>query len=197
MENLKAKYQQLVAGRKDIIKQINDLGNDEIVKKYLALCNQDNSLSIQQKNLYSQMKTEEYSLCDHIWVNILQYYDHSEGRFYHYHGCIKCGLDQSVFLLMENTNDPKWLTPDQRIMYDFMRYHSYNSDVNTHLFCDLNLAKAIYSKLKEVHPNIDDETAVKYLSVALHNIRDTRVSDERKVSRAKRLSLNPNFNKWN
>lgn len=73
-----------------------------------------------------------------------------------------------------------------------------NSDfgIKANILCDLDLAKAIYTKIKEAHPNIDDETIVKYLKVALHNIRDTKVSDERKVNRAIRLALKASFNKW-
>ena len=97
---------------------------------------------------------------------------------------------------MENCHNPEWLTLDQRIMYDFMISHSSSRGINSNLLCDLDLAKAIYAKIKQVHPDIDDETATKFLKVALHNMRDIKVSDERKVSRAKRLSLKSNFNKW-
>jgi len=153
-------------------------------------------LASQQKDLYKQIKVGEYSSCNHIWVNTLHDYDSYEGRSYNYDGCVKCGLDQRIFHLMESYLSPDWLTLNQRIMYDYMRNHSYKSGIDTNLLCDLDLAKAIYAKIKEVHPDIDDETAVKYLKVALHNIRDTKVSDERKVNRAKRLSLKPEFNKW-
>lgn len=197
MEDLKEKYDQIVSQRKGIIDEINVLAEDETVKKYFELRKQNDELAIQQKDLYKQIKIGEYSSCHHIWVNTLHDYDSWEGRSYNYHGCVKCGLDKRVFHLMESYHSPDWLTLDQRIMYDFMRNHSSGSGINSNLLCDLDLAKAIYTKIKEVHPDIDDETAVKYLKVALHNIRDTKVSDERKESRAKRLSLEPDFNRWN
>ena len=68
--------------------------------------------------------------------------------------------------------------------------------IDSNLLCDLDLAMAIYKKIKEVHPYIDDELAVKYLEASLHKIRNIEVSDERKENRAKRLSLKPDFNKW-
>ena len=68
--------------------------------------------------------------------------------------------------------------------------------METKLVCNLDLAKAIYSKIKEAHPDIDDETARKYFEISLDDIRNIKVNDERKKSRAKRLSLNPDFNKW-
>lgn len=196
MDNLKEQYDQIVSERKGIIEQINVLAENETVKKYFSLREQNDKLSKQQNDLYTQIKVGEYSSCNHIWVNTLHEYDSWEGRSYNYCGCVKCGLDRRVFHLMESYHSPEWLTLDQRIMYDFMMNHSSSRGINSNLLCDLDLAKAIYAKIKEVHPDIDDETAVKYLKVALHNIRDTKVNDERKVSRAKRLSLKSNFNKW-
>lgn len=196
MENLKDKYNQVVSERKDIIDKINVLSENETVKEYFSLRQQNDELAHEQNNLYKQIKVGEYSSCNHIWVNTLHDYDSWEGRSYNYHGCVKCGLDKRVFHLMESYHSPDWLTLDQRIMYDFMRNRSYGSGIDTNLLCDLDLARAVYAKIKEVHPDIDDETAVKYLKVALHNIRDTKVSDERKESRAKRLSLKSGFNKW-
>ena len=197
MENLKTKYDQIVLKREELIEQINVLAENEIVKKYFELCEQNNALANQQKELYKQIKVEEYSSCNHIWVNTLHNYDSWEGRSYNYCGCIKCGLDKRVFHLMERYDSSYWLTLEQRIMYDFMRdSHAYEKGIETHILCDLDLAKAIYLRIKEAHPDIDDETAIKYFKVALHNIRDTKVSYERKESRAKRLSLSPKFNKW-
>ena len=196
MEDLKEQYNHIVSERQTIIDQINVLAENETVKEYFALREQNEKLASQQKDLYKQIKVEEYSSCNHIWVNTLHDYDSWEGRSYNYHGCVKCGLDKRVFHLMERFHSLDWLTLDQRIMYDFVKNHHSSSGINSNLLCDLDLAKAIYAKIKKVHPDIDDETAVKYLKVALHNIRDIKVSDERKESRAKRLSLKPGFNKW-
>lgn len=44
---------------------------------------------------------------------------------------------------------------------------------------------------------ISKTTYTKYFEIALDNIRNIKVSDERKVSRVKRLLLRANFNKWN
>ena len=188
MKNLKKQYDQISSKRKELKGQINVLLMDENVKKYFKLCNQNNELLTLQRDLFKQIKVGEYSSCKHIWVNTLDEYDSWEGRSHNYCGCVKCGLDKRVFHLMERFHNSDWLTLDQKIMYDFMKNNSYKSGIDTKLLCDLDLATAIYMKIIEVHPDIDDETAVKYL--------DTKVSDERKVSRAKRLSLGPTFNKW-
>ena len=67
---------------------------------------------------------------------------------------------------------------------------------STDIICDLELATAIYNKILEYYPNIDDDTAIKYLGIALDNIRNIEVSEERKMGRAKRLDLSKNFNRW-
>lgn len=86
-------------------------------------------------------------------------------------------------------------------MYDFLKSQPVFIDsmkgINTKIPCDLNLAKAIYSKIKKAHPNIDDKTATKYFEIALDNIRNIPVNEERKINRARRLSLFSNFNRWN
>ena len=64
------------------------------------------------------------------------------------------------------------------------------------IYCDELLARAIFSKLKEHHPDCTDEELVYYLRVALDDIRNIRVSEERKESRAKRLSLPSAFHSW-
>lgn len=97
MENLKTKYDQIVLKREELIEQINVLAENESVKKYFELRSQNDELANQQKELYKQIKVEEYSSCNHIWVNTLHNYDSWEGRSYNYCGCIKCGLDKRVF----------------------------------------------------------------------------------------------------
>ena len=198
MEDLKAKYEQVVLEKEDIIKRISILAENEKVKEYLSLCKQNDELASQQKNLYKSIKIKDYSSCDHVWVRVLHDYDRHESHSYNYYGCVKCGLNEKVLYLMELYNNPDELNLDERIMYNFLENNYSLGGTHTKLSCDLDLAKAIYSKIKESHPDIDNETAVKYLKVALHFIRDIEVSDERKVSRAKRLSLNHNyFNKRN
>lgn len=75
-------------------------------------------------------------------------------------------------------------------------HFGYYEGIRIEKLCDFDLAKAIYTKIKEAHPNIDDETARKYFEVSLNDISEIKVNDERKTNRAKRLSLDSKFNKW-
>lgn len=83
-------------------------------------------------------------------------------------------------------------------MYDYLRKNNCRiKGIETEIACDLDLAQAIYSKIKEAHPDIDDKTAIKYFEIALGDIRNIKVNENRKINRAKRLLLEPSFTRWN
>ena len=191
MSNLKKEYDEVTEQRKRIIEEIKPLEENDVVKKYFELKKQNEILYEKQLTLYKEMKNEEYECCEHVLVYSEIDYDRYEGRTYRSRGCIKCGLDNSV-----SKQRREWLSFYQKIMYDYLS-KKYLSGMETKIACDLDLAQAIYSKIKETHPNIADEMAIKYFEIALDNIRNIKVSEERKTNRAKRLSLNPRFNSWN
>lgn len=138
-----------------------------------------------------------YSLCDHIWIISNVEYDSYEGRRYEECGCIKCGLDERYKHYYSNirelmNDDNNWY----KEMFIALNRNSSRKGIRTNIECDLDLAKAIYSKIKQSNPGIDDETAIKYFKVALDNMRNTEVTDVRKTNRVKRLALHPKFNSW-
>lgn len=196
MSTLKEQYDKISSEREKTTIQIDEMENSDVLKRYLDLCKLNKKLENQQKKIYQQMKFEEYLSCNHIWVVALKDYDSCEECSHIYHGCIKCGLDDKVLHLMDNGYSFCDLTLEQKTMYNFLENHLYLKGISINKSCDLNLAIAIYSKIKEAHPDIDDETARKYFEISLDNIRKIKVNDERKKSRAKRLSLNPDFNRW-
>jgi len=180
--------------RAAVIEELKQLENNDIVRRYLELKKENDILYNKELKLYSSIKKEEYDECRHILVYSKIDHDRLEGRTYRCCGCIKCGLDTSV---LDEESD--YLTHTQKIMYDYLRKNhlNYLNGIKTDILCDINLATSIYSKIKEAHPNIDDKTALKYFEIALDNIRNIEVNNERKISRAKRLSLNPKFQRWN
>lgn len=191
MSDLKEKYEELKAQRIRIIDELKALREDKKVKRYIELQEQNETLYNRQLDLSKEIKKEEYSSCEHVLVYSEIDYDRYEGRTYKSCGCIKCGLDGSV-----SNQDREYLSFSQKIMYDYLRKPHLRGK-ETNITCDLELAHAIYSKIKEVHPDIDDDTALGYFEIALNNIRNTKVSEERKTNRAKRLSLGSKFNNWN
>lgn len=188
MSDLKIQYDNLKKQRKIILNELKPLEESETVKRYLELKKQNTDLYNQQKKLYNAILEEKYASCKHILVYSRIESDDYEGRKYKYCGCIKCGLNNSV-----SNGDYRYV--DEGVMYNYLKKHSLRG-IETKIACDLDLAMAIYSRIKQVHPDIDDKTAIKYFEIALDNIRNIKVKDERKVSRAKRLLLNPEFNRW-
>lgn len=62
--------------------------------------------------------------------------------------------------------------------------------------CSLELAHAIYTRLKEEYPERPDEAIARYFTAALYMIQKYPVSEKRKAGRARRLGLSEDFNKW-
>lgn len=193
MNSLTKEYDEIIKQIDKNNEKMKQLEEDEKVKEYFELKKQDETLQTQKKDAYKNMKVEEYESCEHILVYSKIEHDRIEGRTYKSCGCIKCGLDNSVLDLFI-----KHLSFNEKIMYEYLENHRFElGGIKTEISCDLALAQTIYSKIKEAHPDIDDKTAIKYFKSALDNIRNIEVSDERKLSRAKRLSLHSKFNRWN
>lgn len=196
--SIESQFKDTINQIEKIKERINELEENDDVKEYRSKCELLEDLTAVKQGLYEQLKKERYKECNHIWVISQTDYDRHEGRTHRYYGCAKCGLDERVYYLLDQGLRLEELTPKQKIMYDFMYNNSqYRGGLLSKYECDLSLAKAICKKIIEAYPNIDNDTLRKYFEIALDNIRNIKVSEERKVSRAKRLSLEPNFDNWN
>ena len=175
---IKQEYYNLLAEKDQVLKEIKTLENDKTVKKYFRLKAKVERLNAKRERVYKQMKIEEYDTCNHLFVG-------NNGNSY----CLNCGLDTSVL-----DSDGKFFDVDYKIMYDYL--WSKDVDTSDEIECDIDLAKAIYKKIKENNPGIDDVLLMKYFENALNDIRNIEVNEERQKNRAKRLSLNSKFNNW-
>ncbi len=200
MQNLNEKYQSVLEQREKVLKEIQDMQQQEIIKKYLELQKQKDNLEDEYNQLYKEVKMEEYKSCQHILVT-----DTVAGsgfNYQQYFGCIKCGLTSKVLDFPREKLNSLQL----QAMYDYLyKNHFINNTfydlrrltgIETNIDCDIDLAQAIYTRIKNAHPTIDDVTAIKYFEIALNDIRNIKVNNERKINRARRLSLNDNFNRW-
>ena len=198
MEELMKLIENVGEERKQIIDEIKELRENSIVKRYLELNGKNDSLFIKQKELIKQYKLKEFNSCQHLWIITKSDHDYIEGRTQRYHGCIKCGLNQEVLNKANGVSGTKFLNFEEQIMYNYLKKGIYMTKGSMiPIFCDFDLARAVYSKIRENNSDIDDETARKYFEISIENIRKTNVSDDIKENRANRLSLKPNFNKWN
>ena len=185
MRKTKKIYQQILNEININQEKIKELENNDIIKQYLNLIKESKKLEEKKIINYKNMKLDEFNHCKHIWINTSTTKES--------HGCIKCGLDWKVY----NQSYYNSLTLDEEVMLEYLiDYHNIDGIV-TNNYCDLELAKAIFKKIKEKNPIISDELALKYFEIALDNIRNIPVSEDRKTSRIKRLSLNTKFKRWN
>ncbi len=199
MIDLRKDYDDIKKHRKALVDELKELEKDEKVKKYIELEKQEKKCHEIQTKLYKNMKFEEYSECKHLLVYSRIDQDRREGRTYKFCGCIKCGLTDEVLDEALLEEDIKSLPYKEKVMHDYLTENHiwYLPGKQLHISCDLSLARGIYSKIMEANPDIDEKTAICYFDKALHNIRNTKVSEARKKSRAKRLSLNHKFDSWN
>ena len=160
---------------------IDDLSiNNTDVKRFLKFKKEVSKLEKEASELIKTMKYKEYDNCKHLLVSFKTKSCRSEG-------CVKCGLDVSV--LTHNYSFLKY-SFDKKIMYDYLyenfgiHNYSYSGAMG-----NFELAKAIYKRIKRYHPDIDDETASKYLCFALYKMRSVKVSDNRIKGRVRRLHL--------
>ena len=189
LECIREDFSDIDKEYRNIEQEIWGLEENPIVKKYIGLQAKKNELATKRKNLYGLMKYGEYENCNHLWGISMDEY----GEYDCF--CIKCGINDKVMRL-SNRGKAEALSFDERVMASVLEEHDYNDDSDINTVCDKELAMAIYKKIKEHHPDIDDKTAVKYLEIALDDIRNIEVTDERKKSRAKRLGLRHDFNRW-
>lgn len=192
---LKEKYECLEQKEREIDEKISALKKHSAVEAYISLCNQKSRLDDLKSFLYREIKGEEYSTCDHIWVTSLLDYDDEGKLIDKFYGCMKCGLDRSVVSLKRRGIT---LDAEQEVMADFINDRLFLAvrGEYTDVDCDLDLARAIYSRISLVHPGLDNGTARKYFEISLDHIRNIEVSEERTASRVKRLGLAPGFDRW-
>ena len=187
MRKAKKIYQEILNEININQDKIKELENNDIIKQYFILLKESKELEEKRMKNYKNMKLDEFRHCKHIWI-ISSTVTKVES-----YGCIKCGLDEKFY---NNPNSYEFSFQEQ-IMYEYMIEHPSLDGIITDIYCDLELAKAIFKKIKEKNPTISDELILKYFEISLDNIRNIPVSEDRKTSRIKRLSLNTKFKRWN
>lgn len=189
MSDLSEKYESLKKLQETLILQIKQLERETSVMEYKRLNIELDNVMDELYETYKEIKLNEYNTCDHLAV--ITDKRKENGKNYFTLGCIKCGLNENAIL------KPRLVrSVDENIMAESFCDEDFEYNLIPNYEVDIKLAHAIYSKIKEKHPNINDKLATKYFEIALDNIRNIEVSESRKQSRIKRLGLKPNFNNW-
>ena len=143
MVKLREEYKEIINQRRKVIDEIKELENDERIRRYCELKDINERLYEKQFDLRKRIKLDEYSSCNHILVYSKIDYDGWEGRTYRSCGCIKCGLDSGVL-----DGDRKYFSVLDQLMYDYLKGNHVKGKL-LEVVCDLDLAHAIYSKIKK------------------------------------------------
>ena len=182
--DIQEKCQDLEQIKQDLQRQIEMLELDKTVQQYIALKKEKDDLDFEWWGLYREMKLKEYEDCRHIIV----YSSVDRHR-----ECIKCGLRDDVGVY-DSIYEIPYCSIDS-IMYKHLEKFCFVG-LDTDIVCDPALAHAIYKRLQAVYPEICDEEIYEYLQNALLHISTIPVNEGRKQSRARRLSLKPDFSGW-
>lgn len=194
IKDIRDKYNSLLEEKEEIDNELKDLESNPLIRRYFELKQKELVLFKEELDLYKKIKFDEYSNCNHVLVTSEVQHDYVEGRKYLYNGCIKCGLNEAVSELEKDEMDT-----DERIQYEYLRNkRSFSSLQGKHTdeACNIRLAHAIYKRIVECYPNIDDNKLIKYFGSALNGIRKHEVNESRKDSRTKRLNLRKGFSNW-
>lgn len=200
-KNLESKYENISNRLKKISNELMSFEkeNADILKKYDELQNESKKIYGEYRAIHKQVLIKKYNNCNHLMIR-----SHIE-RDYSYGGkssatrtCLKCGLDEIV---NDNYYYYGFISEDEaEAMKTYIKnnhFGYFDRSVASNEICDSELACAIYQKIKEINPDIDDDTAIKYWEIALENIRKKNITEEQKEHRAKRLSLHRDFKRWN
>jgi hypothetical protein len=160
--NILKGFESLIQRQSEIDKEVKELRKDEKVQKYLELQTERENIRSVQSDLYTAFKEDQFDKCNHMWVTVLSDKDREEGCTYDYHGCVKCGLNKSVYYLVNLYGTTDMLSDDQKIMYEYLQTHDTVGRL-VKAKCDLTTATLFYRKLKRIHPNASDEVIAEYL----------------------------------
>ena len=191
---LREKYKNVLEKKEVMINELRELETNELIRRYFALKQTEMSLYSEELELKKKIKFYEYRNCNHLLVVSEVQHDYDHDKKYSYCGCIKCGLDEAVTNL-----DLDEMSYDEKIQYEFLKNkNSFSSLIGTYTdeSCDMGLATAIYKRILEHYPNIDDNKLIKYFGATLKGIRSHKVCSLRRDSRVKRLNLKKGFNNW-
>lgn len=122
---------------------------------------------------------KKYDRCNHYFVSYKV--DANTTRKI---SCILCGLSDVTF--------NKKVKDEEVIMKRYIglrNFRSVTGNKEIKYRCDIDLAQAMINKIKEANKGIKRDQLIKYFEIALDNMIDIEVNNERIHDRAKRLGV--------
>ena len=156
MKDLNRAYKRKTNELEVKTEELEKLKQYKSVKRYLELEEKIKSLNSDLKDLYKKLLLKRYANCDHILVMSDYEIDYTEGRSYHYYGCIKCGLNEAVANRGYGRNE------EERNMLDLMNEHKVYKifGKRTDVECELEDAKELYNDIIANDKDLSDDEIV-------------------------------------
>ena len=151
-------YEEVMTLAEEVEQQIDELENTEEVRKYLKLLEKKVKLHKLENELYCQSMIDKYTKCKHMIIEVIREdgIENKEG----YVGCIKCGLDESIFAKRDEFVGTEGFTDDEKIMYKLLTEGHLDQQLYRGIFTgvqgSLSDAMKLYSSLKEKYPVASD-----------------------------------------
>lgn len=136
--------------------EIRCLEETDTLKRYKELLKYKKEIDDDIYNQYKKIGFKKYDDCNQIFIKLKRRGEQNKIRTYEFRGCIKCGLNQ--------ISDSSFL--EGKIMREYLSKNNIYTKKYINEYCNLNLARLIYLKLKENNLANDDETLIKnFISV--------------------------------
>ena len=161
------KLEELKKEKEEIINEIASLEETDMIKKYKKLKERKLFLLKEIYELHEKEKMKEYKNCNHVLISTTYSTKMSPVCY----ACIKCGLNAKYkfYNVFEQS--------EEGIMHRYLIRHGIKGTIIDRT-CDLDLARLIYSKLKEKGLALDDDMLIMNFTYVLDNINKENSIDD-------------------
>lgn len=186
MTDYEKEYINVLESIKKSNDKINTIENTDIFRLYKLFVNERKLLEEKKDNLYKKMMFEKFDKCHHFAV---------KSRFIYYgwgekgttcHGCIKCGLDNSVLQDVMLNDDMLIMKAyfEKCNVYDFAKVYNIvlnlEDDEEISYINGYEQAKQFYRDVIKQNPNISNKELEELLKVELNKMEEAKSGHSRK-----------------
>lgn len=163
MTDYEKEYIDVLESIKKSNDKINTIENTDIFRLYKLFINERKQLEEKKDNLYEKIMFEKFDKCKHYAVKSRYIWNGWGDKGTICHGCIKCGLDNSVFEDIKLEKDMKIMKKyfEQHKVYDFAKVHEQvladHTDAELSYINGFNNAKEFYGKIAKTRPDITNK----------------------------------------
>ena len=202
IEELENQKQEVLNAIDKTFDQIEEMKKSEVIQEFLKLRKKVKKLRSEAESIEDDIYIEKILNCDHIFANtkLNKSTDIVNGRLEYTISssqlcCIKCGLNWKwrTTKQLEKMYINSSFAKDKIKAYKGMVARTVEKNnnlisLNPEQYLSYDLAKAIYERIIECNPGIDDTTAKVYFECAQKNILTKDMPMEKHKDRVRRLN---------